>query len=162
MKDHFVYFARYNRWANETLYAAVAGLSTQAFQADRGVFFGSYCGTLNHILVGDQIWLRRLTGQGEAADRLDAVLFSELEPLAEAREREDERLLRVVEGFSGADLAAEIEYRNMAGERFAQPRSLVLAHLFNHQTHHRSQAHTLLCQDGVEAPALDLIYFARL
>lgn len=162
MKDHFVYFARYNRWANETLYAALAVLSAQAFQAERGVFFGSYCGTLNHILVGDQVWLRRLCGEGPAADRLDAVLYPEFEVLAEGRRREDERLIRVVQGWSEAELAAEVEYSNMAGERFSQPRSLILAHLFNHQTHHRSQAHTLLCQDGFEAPPLDLIYFARI
>ncbi len=162
MKDHFLRFAHYNRWANDALYAAVAPLSETAFCAERGVFFGSYCGTLNHILVGDRAWLQRLTGEGETPTRLDEILYRECGALRAARRHEDERILRVVDGFSDADLATAVEYQNMAGEVFSHPRSALLTHLFNHQTHHRSQAHTLLCQDGLEAPPLDLIYFMPL
>ena len=67
--EHFQLFARYNAWANARLYDAVAALSPQDFARDLGGFFGSLRGTLNHNLVGDLIWLQRLTGEGEAPER---------------------------------------------------------------------------------------------
>jgi len=71
MHEHFRTFARYNRWANARLYAAAAVLPDGDYRADRGAFFGSLHGTLNHILVGDRVWLARITGRGEAPKRLD-------------------------------------------------------------------------------------------
>lgn len=161
MKSHFLYLARYNRWANQTLYRALGALSAEDFRAERGVPFASYCGTLNHILVGDQIWFHRLTGAGAAPDALDAILYAELPALEAARAREDDRIQSAVAGWSEAEIDAEIAYQNLSGRSFHQKRSLLLTHIFNHQTHHRSQAHTLLSQDGLEAPPLDLIEYAR-
>ena len=58
-------FAGYNAWCNERLYDAAAKASDADYRADRGVFFKSLHGTLNHLLVGDRIWMQRFTGKGE-------------------------------------------------------------------------------------------------
>ena len=73
--DRYVLFAGYNVWANERLYNAAEKLSDQEYRADRGVFFKSIHGTLNHLLVADRIWMKRFTGQGEAPNKLDVILF---------------------------------------------------------------------------------------
>ena len=66
MKPYFDLLAAYNAWANERIYEAASRLSDDEYRADRGVFFKSLHGTLNHLLVADRIWLRRFTGTGEA------------------------------------------------------------------------------------------------
>ena len=161
MHDHFRTFARYNRWANARLYAAACALSDGEYRADRGAFFGSLHGTLNHLLVGDRVWLARITGEGEAPKRLDEILHDRLDALTAAREREDARLMDVVDGLDGARLAATLHYANMSGKAQATPLAQVLAHLFNHQTHHRGQAHAIITSLGRAAPELDLIFYLR-
>ncbi len=165
MLGHFAMFAAYNRWANERLYAAVATLPEADFIADRGAFFGSLRGTLNHLLVTDLIWLHRLTGGGSAPDRLDAILHRDFAGLEQARRTEDARLIAYVAGVTEADLAGDIHYRRLARptEPISQPRAAALAHLFNHQTHHRGQAHTLLTIIGGRdaGPSMDLVEFQR-
>jgi uncharacterized damage-inducible protein DinB len=159
---HFVTFARYNIWANARLYDACAVLPEAAYVAARpAAFFGSLHGTLNHILVGDRAWMRRLTGEGPEPRSLDEELYPDLARLRAAREAEDARILAFVEGLDDAALAAELDYRTMAGEDHANPVGLVLAHMFNHQTHHRGQAHALIKDAGAAPPPLDLIYFLR-
>ena len=74
MRSIFQMFAGYNAWANGRLFAAVADLPDPEYRADHGAFFGSVHGTLNHLLVGDRIWMQRLTGEGEASTRLDASM----------------------------------------------------------------------------------------
>jgi uncharacterized damage-inducible protein DinB len=89
MRPIFQMFANYNGWANARLYAAAAQLPDAEYRADHGAFFKSVHGTLNHLLVGDRIWMQRLTGEGDAPTRLDAILFEELAPLRAARAAED-------------------------------------------------------------------------
>jgi uncharacterized damage-inducible protein DinB len=161
MRQHFATFARYNRWANRRLYDAVAELPDADYRRDLGAFFGSLRGTLNHVLVADRIWLHRITGEGTAHARLDEILHDDLARLREARAAEDERIIRVVDSLDEERLAGSFRYRNVKGQAFEQQLALVLAHFFNHQTHHRGQAHTLLTQLGRDAPELDLIYFLR-
>lgn len=159
--EHFRTFARYNRWANGRLYAAVASLPDADYRADRGAFFRSLHGTLNHVLVGDRIWMRRMTGEGPAPSRLDEILFEDLAGLHEARAAEDERIVAFVDGLADARIMAGLTYQNTSGKSFTQPLAQILAHFFNHQTHHRGQAHTILTSLGHDAPELDLIFFLR-
>ena len=76
-----------------------------------------------------------------------------------ARRAEDGLIIAYVGGLEAGDLTTPIRYTNMAGERHQDPLRLILAHMFNHQTHHRGQAHDLLSQTEVAPPPLDLIYF---
>ncbi len=163
LKQHFDTFARYNAWANARLFDAAALLSDTDYRADRGAFFRSVHGTLNHLLVTDRVWMFRFTGEGDAPDRLDAILFEQLELLHRAREVEDARIARYVTGLEVAALEGSITYRRVSTpEAITQPLAPALAHWFNHQTHHRGQVHALLTGLAGRAPELDLLFYQRL
>lgn len=164
MKDHWIEMARYNAWANARLFAATAALPGGAFHEETGAFFGSLCGTLNHLLVTDRIWMKRFTATGEAPNRLDAILHEDLAGLRQAREAEDRRISDWIAGLSEADLAGSIRYARVStADVIEQPLASALAHLFNHQTHHRGQAHAQVTRLGGRdaGPVLDLLAFQR-
>ncbi|MFI4999337.1 MAG: DinB family protein [Reyranellales bacterium] len=163
MKAHYTTFAAYNAWANRRLYDAVAALSDSEYRADRGAFFKSMHGTLNHLLTTDRIWMQRFTGEGDAPSRLDTILHETLAALRAAREAEDRRIVSWIDSLDEARLAGTIRYRRVSTpEEFVQPLMPALDHWFNHQTHHRGQAHMILTSLGKQAPELDLLYFQRL
>ncbi|HTZ80994.1 MAG TPA: DinB family protein [Stellaceae bacterium] len=153
-------FARYNAWANQRLYDACARLSEHEYMERRQSFFGSIHATLNHLLVGDRLWLGRIEGKVEKL-ALNQILYGDFIALRVARVAEDERLIRVVDDLDPATLDHPLDYLSTAGERRRVPLRLVLGHLFNHQTHHRGQVHGLLSQTSVAPPELDLIAFLR-
>ncbi len=158
----FAMLAAYNAWANRRLYDAAATLDDAQYRADRGAFFKSVHGTLNHLLVTDLIWMRRFTGKGDAPDRLDAILFEDRAELRQAREAEDARIKRYVAGLGPEALAGTFSYRRVSTpEAFTQPLAPALQHLFNHHAHHRGQVHALLTGLVGEAPSLDLLLFQR-
>ena len=160
--SRYAMLAGYNRWCNRRLYAASAALSDAAYRADVGAFFKSMNGTLNHLLVADRVWMRRFTGEGEVPASLEAVLFDRLADLTLAREREDERILQFVIRQSEDDLARPVAYRTMSNPAaITQPLASALDHFFNHQTHHRGQAHCILTMLTGEAPSFDLITYQR-
>jgi uncharacterized damage-inducible protein DinB len=160
MTHHFRMFADYNCWANARLYDACALLSDEEFRADKGAFFGSAQGTLNHILAADRIWLKRFTGTGDAPTSLNAKLHDSFADLRAARKAEDQRILDWVDGLTDADLSAIISYTPVSTpDKIQLPLGPVLAHVFNHQTHHRGQVHTILTSLGQPSIALDLVYF---
>ncbi len=162
MKQHFAMMAAYNAWCNERIYTAAAQLSEADYHADRGAFFKSVSGTLNHLLAADRIWLKRFTAEGEAPDRLDAILFESFADLLAARRTEDRRIIAYVESLSETDFASPIRYCSLTNPtEIEQPLGPVLAHFFNHQTHHRGQVHGLLTGLGLDAPVLDLVAFQR-
>jgi uncharacterized damage-inducible protein DinB len=157
-------FAGYNAWCNELLYAAAAKLTDADYRADRGAFFRSMHGTLNHLLVGDRIWMRRFTGKGEVPASLDATLYDDFASLRAARIAEDAGISRYVESLSEDDLGHKIRYRTLSNPAdIEQVLAPALDHFFNHQTHHRGQAHALLSSViGNDAtPSFDLIIYQR-
>lgn len=158
----FSQLAAYNQWANARLYAAALGLPEADYRRSVGVFFGSLHGTLNHLLVTDRIWLKRIIGAGDAPARLDSILFEDRAALARARMDEDARIVATVAGFDEAALAAPLTYTTTGGAAQTTALGDILLHLFNHQTHHRGQAHAC-CSilTGTEPPPLDLIAFGR-
>ena len=162
MKALFQMLAAYNAWVNRRLYDAAASLPEADYRADRGAFFSSLRGTLNHILLGDLIWMHRFTGEGDEPKQLDAILFDDLASLWRAREAEDRRIARYVEGLDEARLAGNIRYRSTRSPvEIEQKLAPLLLHFFNHQTHHRGQAHCLLTELAGEAPSFDLLIFQR-
>jgi uncharacterized damage-inducible protein DinB len=162
MKTHFQMMAAYNKWANEALYTAVRTLPDEDYRLDRGAFFKSIHGTLNHILVADRIWMKRFTGEGDAPKKLDAILSDDLQKLTIEREREDERIVAWVSGLPEKAFSGRFTFTTITDLRTISQRiGPALSHFFNHQTHHRGQAHALLTGFGKDAPALDLLYFQR-
>lgn len=157
-------FAGYNAWCNERLYAAAALVPDADYRADRGAFFKSLHGTLNHLLVADRIWMKRFTGVGEAPASLDAILFEDFAELRAARQSQDVLINRYIGGLDDERLAGTFRYTTVTNPRtIEQPLAPALDHLFNHQTHHRGQAHALLT--GIvgndKTPSFDLIAFQR-
>ena len=162
MLDHYRMFADYNRWANRRLYAATAELSDAEFRENKGAFFGSLHGTLNHLLAADRIWMKRFTGEGEAPSRLDAILHDDLTSLTAARAAEDERIVAWVGSLDEARLRAHFTYSPLTmPDKITQRIGPTLTHVFNHQTHHRGQAHTILTALGRPSLTLDLVFFLR-
>lgn len=162
MRQHFRMFAAYNRWANALVYEAAAALTEEELNRDSGAFFGSLIGTLNHILVADRIWLKRFTGEGTIPASLDAILHPDLVGLRGARVAEDARIVEWIETLSDKQLAGRFTYLTVTDMRTVSQRlAPALAHFFNHQTHHRGQAHTILTALGKPSLTLDLIYFQR-
>jgi uncharacterized damage-inducible protein DinB len=157
-------FAGYNAWCNERLYAAASALSDADYRVDRGAFFKSVHGTLNHLLVGDRIWMHRFTGEGELPKSLDAILYEDFAALRAARRAEDTRISGYLESLSDADLAGSIRYRTFVNPAtIEQQLAPALDHFFNHQTHHRGQAHALLSGviGNAATPSFDLIIYQR-
>src|ERR1700730_5399751 len=104
----FTMLGAYNAWANERLYAAAAQLSDADYRADRGAFFGSLHGTLNHLLLGDRIWMHRFIGEGEEPAALDETLHDDFAALQAARRMEDARIIAFVAARSEVDFAGAL------------------------------------------------------
>jgi uncharacterized damage-inducible protein DinB len=162
MKPHFQTLAAYNQWANARLYEAAATLPDAQYRQPTGVFFGSLHGTLNHLLVADRMWLARMSGQPNPPTPLNAIVYENLADLAAARTAEDARVIALINATPPESFAQTITYQNTAGTVFKQKLQDILTHFFNHQTHHRGQAHACLSVlTGAEPPSLDLLIFQR-
>ncbi|MCG8357259.1 MAG: DinB family protein [Kiloniellales bacterium] len=156
MLDTCRMLARYNRLANERLYGACAQLTDADRKRERPAFFKSIHGTLNHIMVGDRIWLGRFAGKAMPSTGLDAMLYEDFQDLTEARRAEDAGIERFAASLDAEWLGGTICYVNNEGRRFEDPTAMLVIHFFNHQTHHRGQVHDMLTQTEVAPPSLDL------
>jgi uncharacterized damage-inducible protein DinB len=164
MKARYRMFAGYNAWCNGRLYDAAAKVTDADYRARRGVYFKSLHGTLNHLLVGDRIWMKRFTGAGEQPASLDAILYDEFSALRAARRSQDVLIGRYIDGLNDDDLNRPIRYRTVVNpQTIEQALAPALDHFFNHQTHHRGQAHALLSATlgNDQTPSFDLIIYQR-
>lgn len=164
MLSRYRMFAGYNAWCNGRLYDTAATVADADYRADRGAFFKSLHGTLNHLLVGDRIWMQRFTAAGERPSRLDAILYDGFAALRAARASEDTRISHYIGSLSEEDLGGTLRYRTVVNPQIVeQALAPALDHFFNHQTHHRGQAHALL--SGIvgndRTPSFDLIVYQR-
>jgi uncharacterized damage-inducible protein DinB len=165
----FKLLSEYNQLMNQRLYEAVTKLPDEKIKEDKGAFFKSVLGTLNHILVGDIIWLRRFSLNPANQDALlyfsniqkpqslNSVIFTDFNELKEERKKVDDLIIKWIESLSEKDLDSNISYKNMNGNVFEKDFSSLINHLFLHQVHHRGQATTLLSQFGLDFGETDLI-----
>jgi uncharacterized damage-inducible protein DinB len=169
LADHFRLLAAYNAAMNEKAYAAAASLPPEALHAERGAFFGSIFGTLHHIAVADRIWLRRFAAHPArfaalepilalpAVTSLDTVLATEFADLQSQRTALDAIITAFAAQLKADDLAHVLHHSNSKGQQFDRLFASLILHFFNHQTHHRGQASTLLLQAGVDIGVTDLL-----
>jgi uncharacterized damage-inducible protein DinB len=155
MKDHFKRLARYNKWANGQIYEAAAALDREDYFADRRAFFKSVHGTLNHILAIDKLWFGRFTGDLYIPPSLDVILHDRLDALRQARIAFDDHIIKVVGSFDQSAITGSFGWTTMEGEPYISTLDRCLTQIFNHQTHHRGQVHTLLSQLTGNAPPID-------
>jgi len=159
--------ARYNSWMNEKLYGLAAKLSDEERRRDRGAFFKSIHGTFNHLLVADRIWLSRFTSaplqegfMGPGIRSLDQELYRDFQQLRRERAVTDAELASWAAELTEQRLAAPLAYKR-GGHRHEHPLWWAVAHVFNHQTHHRGQLTTLLTQGGTDPGVTDLVAMLR-
>jgi len=150
--------ASYNQWMNLKLYQSCAGLSDAERKRDQGAFFKSIHGTLNHLLLGDRVWMGRFLQQPFTVAALDQILYPDFAELRHEREQTDAAILTWAQTISNAELAEDFSYTSIiASQTRTQPLGFLVMHFFNHQTHHRGQLTTLLNQCGVEPGVTDLL-----
>jgi len=169
LKNNFELMAKYNQWINVQFYQAAKNLPQEKLDQDLGAYFSSISGTLNHILVGDILWLKRFAGhpanftsldslQGfDTPPSLDQQLYKSFEELQQNRKKIDEIIRSLCGQIQEIDLDHKLSYNNSEGLPFHKNFGSLLQHLFNHQTHHRGQISTLLYQQGVDVGATDLL-----
>ncbi len=151
--------ARYNRWMNGRIYAYCEKLSDAERKRDRGAFFRSIHGTLNHLLLGDRLWLSRFLAREFRFKALADELYSDFAELAREREKTDAEILDWVETLDEKRLAAPLEFHSVVRNRDHRfPTWFLAQNFFNHQTHHRGQVTTLLMQAGVDPGVTDLVW----
>lgn len=154
--------ARYNRWMNDNLYARAATLSDEVRKRDAGAFFKSIHGTFTHILLADRVWLGRFKGiaapdgyMAPGIRSLDQDLYPDFDELRRERVLTDDELASWASDLTQAKLAAPLAFVRR-GQRIETPLWGAVAHVFNHQTHHRGQITTLLMQQGCDPGVTDL------
>ncbi len=170
-EDQVRAFARYNCEFNQRLFAQLATMGDEERKRDVGAFFGSIHATLNHILLADRIWLSRFATAfpamtalhdadlAQAFSSLRDELFSDFDALASARQATDEVILEWAGQLSDEWLAATMAYRNTRGEAREHAAWIAVAHLFNHQTHHRGQITTAMHQLGLDPGVTDFLAY---
>ena len=172
--DNYRFLARYNQWMNANLLDAAERLSDAERKQDRGAFFGSIHRTLNHLIVGDQVWLKRFRQCGydngwqalcltdavldlptEAA--LNTVLFDDWAALRAKRAQLDAAIAQWTADMPDGFAQFTMRYSNSKGVQRVHPAWQAITHFFNHQTHHRGQVTALMAQAGVDPDVTDLI-----
>lgn len=150
--------ACYNRWMNERLYQVCSELSDEERKQDRGAFFRSVHGTLNHLLLADRVWLGRFTESPCPVAGLDQELYSDFAELWAERRSTDSTIEQWSTTLTEPGLQSTLSYTSLVNpEPRAHPYWIAVTHFFNHQTHHRGQLTTLLGQMGKEYGVTDLV-----
>lgn len=151
-------WARYNRVANERLYAACAEVDDAALRRDTDASLGSILAILEHVLAADRIWMARLEGEGATTPKRGLLepTFEALLPLRRERERLDAAIESFFASAGPQFFAGEVRSVDSRGREARDPVPLAATHMFNHQTHHRGQAHALLRGARPKSLTLDM------
>lgn len=161
ISSHYVrMMGQYNRWQNKAIYTAASTLSDTQRKQNRGAYFGSLHVTLAHILWADRVWLNRFADTPPTAledDQGRGPAYADWTTLKSDRRAFDEDIIRWAERIDDAWLNTDFTWSNVAGTRQAtQTAWKLVTHFFNHQTHHRGQAHALLTTLGATTEDTDL------
>jgi len=145
--------AQYNQWMNRKLYTLAQELPEALVYEDKAAFFKSVHGTLAHIAWADRLWMDRF----KAHPRIEPAKIADIASLAEVRRQLDDEIISWAEGLDDAWLAEPLTWVSaMYQQTYTKPAWQLVAHFFNHQTHHRAQAGTLLTQMGLDIGITDL------
>lgn len=172
IKSSFEIMAEYNALMNQRICDSISTISNDILWQDQKAFFGSILGTLNHLMVGDLIWLNRFNQHPSypkgfksliplkdlpLPTMLTQVLYEDKESFSSNRKNIDQIIIQFVKELNESDYLSALTYKNTEGESFSKPFSMLLQHLFNHQTHHRGQVSALLTQMNIDVGETDLL-----
>jgi uncharacterized damage-inducible protein DinB len=163
--------ANYNARMNKQILSVAENLSQDELTENKGAYFHSILGTLNHILVGDIIWLTRFNLHSESYESLKSIielpkpkglndiLYPDVKSFTYAREIIDSAVIKWLgSDIDEMDFCRNLEYSNTKGVNSSRNFGELVSHLFNHQTHHRGQVSTLLNQMGHDIGATDYLF----
>jgi uncharacterized damage-inducible protein DinB len=151
--------AAYNAEMNRRLYAASERIPDAKRREPRGAFWGSLHGTLCHLLWGDRMWMSRFDAwpKPTVVQKDSATLVSDFDELHRLRVEADDKISDWASRVTADWLAADqVWFSGSAQKELREPRSFLVAHFFNHQTHHRGQAHALITACGEQTGDTDL------
>ncbi len=151
--------ARYSRWQNENVYGVADRLSDDERRRERGAFFGSIHGTLSHLLWADCTWINRFSDTPKPSTGIagSKALYADWAGLKDERTAMDEKIVRWADSVDPTWLASDYTWFSNAAQRdVSKPMWTLVAHFFNHQTHHRGQVHAMLTQAGATPGDTDL------
>jgi uncharacterized damage-inducible protein DinB len=151
--------AAYNAEMNRRLYAAAARLTDAERKTDRGAFWGSLHGTLVHLLWADTQWMSRFDNwpKPEVPIKQSAGMIEDFDTLRARRVTADADILAWAERVDDAWLAQDLVWFSGAAQKeMRRAKGPLVVHFFNHQTHHRGQAHGLLTAQGQDTGDTDL------
>ncbi len=151
--------ARYNAWQNEQLMVAIRHLAPAELTKDRGAFFGSILGTLNHLAWGDTIWISRFDRgpEPEVSMKEAPGWFPTAGAWEAARFKLDGRIKVWAAALREIDLVGDLEWYSKAYDAtYRRPMGVCVTQLFNHQTHHRGQVHAMLTSIGIDPGVTDV------
>ena len=157
--DYVRLMAAYNAEMNRRLYCAAANLTDAERKADRGAFWQSIHGTLVHLYWGDCQWMSRFDGwtKPDASIKQSATMIADFDVLRATRVKADADIEAWASRVDQAWLAEDLVWFSGAAQReLRRPKGKLVTHLFNHQTHHRGQAHALLTACGQDTGDTDL------
>lgn len=157
-----------NAWANHRLLASCARLSQEEFEATRTSFFPSIKATLNHIVTVDWYYVDALERalRRQRANTQPGRFFDPEEPFATCaalsaeQHAVDQRLIVACQALTDAQMNDPVAVMRRTGVEM-EATSRLLAHLFQHQIHHRGQAHAMLAGTSVTPPQLDEFFCAN-
>jgi len=159
LKNHLAILARYHTWSLEHLYIHLGGVSEVDYRKDVGLFFKSIHGTLNHLLVADQLWYSRFAENSSPVMNLDTEIESNRQTLGEILKNQSSLWEKFINQIS--EFPNTLDYTTMRGFPASIPYSAALAHVFNHGTHHRGQIIAAMTSMGYSSPEIDLVYMLQ-
>jgi uncharacterized damage-inducible protein DinB len=161
--SYYQLMAEYNCWMNQSLYSVCSEIPDEKRKQDLGAFFKSIHGTLNHLLYGDKAWMGRFTNNLFSVAAIGQELYADFEELRVEREKMDQQILEWSMKLDPVWLRQPFEYTsNVDGKHRVLPASILVTHMFNHQTHHRGQITTLIKQLGYEPGVTDIPWLPAL
>jgi uncharacterized damage-inducible protein DinB len=157
-----------NAWSNLRLSGACMKLSQDDFVARRTSFFPTIKATLNHILTCDWYYIDALerAQRGQAPNTKPDRFFEPEEPfeqcapLAQAQREADRRLIAACASLDERTVDLPVPVMRRKGLE-TESATRLLAHLFQHQIHHRGQAHAMLAGTPIKPPQLDEFFCAN-
>ncbi|MFK5892991.1 MAG: DinB family protein [Pseudomonadota bacterium] len=167
-KSQLILMAKYNKLMNKRIFEAAKMLSYSKLMENKNAFFKSIMGTLNHIMIGDILWLKRFSAHpSEYAvlkkmegfvkpNKLDQELFSDINIFYAQRIKLDEFIIELCNELKEADINNALRYVNFKEETHAKRFGDLILHVFLHQIHHRGQVTTLLSQENINFGDTDL------
>lgn len=167
-KSQLILMADYNQLMNQRIFEATAHLSDTVLTEDKGAFFKSVIITVNHIMIGDILWLKRFSkhpsdytslkqmNEYPHAESLDQVLYNNMAHFYKERKKLDQIIIEFCNELKAEDINNSLNYINFKKEKHCKRFGSLILHVFLHQIHHRGQVTTLLSQEKIDFGETDL------